>query len=245
MATEPPKRSDAHDAPPPAGRRHAALLTLGSATVLSIYSAGFLRTRAAANRVAAESDLRRPASVGAPLHIAVFPSAQPNVPLMPPAPIDSSKLRPAPARAVKSGPVPTPRAVGDVAAAPADTGTRMAPVVVAVQPPIPVAPSSPAPAVDTAKVAADTVRVGYKDGTYSGWGTSRHGDIEATVEVKNGRIMSAEISQCRTRYSCARIADLPPQVLSRQSPEVDYVSGATQSSNAYYYAVVEALKKAK
>ena len=31
----------------------------------------------------------------------------------------------------------------------------------------------------------------------------------------------------------------------RQSPEVDYVSGATQSVNAFYYAVVEALNKAK
>ncbi len=27
----------------------------------------------------------------------------------------------------------------------------------------------------------------------------------------------------------------------RQSPEVDYVSGATQSADAFYYAVVEAL----
>ena len=34
-------------------------------------------------------------------------------------------------------------------------------------------------------------------------------------------------------------------VAQRQSPEVDYVSGATQSTNAFYYAVVEALSKAK
>jgi len=38
---------------------------------------------------------------------------------------------------------------------------------------------------------------------------------------------------------------LPPQVVTRQSAEVDYVSGATQSSNAFYYAIVEALSKAK
>ena len=38
---------------------------------------------------------------------------------------------------------------------------------------------------------------------------------------------------------------LPPQVVTRQSPETDYVSGATQSTNAFYYAVVEALSKAK
>jgi len=34
-------------------------------------------------------------------------------------------------------------------------------------------------------------------------------------------------------------------VVARQSPEVDYVSGATQSTNAFYYAVVEALARAK
>ena len=41
------------------------------------------------------------------------------------------------------------------------------------------------------------------------------------------------------------IEKLPPQVAQRQSPEVDYVSGATQSTDAFYYGVVEALSKAK
>jgi len=35
------------------------------------------------------------------------------------------------------------------------------------------------------------------------------------------------------------------QVTDRQSPETDFVSGATQSTNAYYYAVVDALSQAK
>jgi len=87
--------------------------------------------------------------------------------------------------------------------------------------------------------------VPWKDGVYFGWGTSRHGDIQAGVEIKGGRIASAFISECLTRYSCSWIAALPPQVVGRQSPDVDYVSGATQSTNAFYYAVVEALKKAK
>jgi uncharacterized protein with FMN-binding domain len=85
----------------------------------------------------------------------------------------------------------------------------------------------------------------YKDGTYSGWGTSRHGDIQATVVIEGGRISSAVISQCWTRYSCAWVSHLQGQVVTRQSPEVDWVSGATQSVNAFYYAVVEALSKAK
>jgi uncharacterized protein with FMN-binding domain len=85
----------------------------------------------------------------------------------------------------------------------------------------------------------------YKDGTYSGWGTSRHGDIEATVDIVGGRITSATITQCLTRYSCSWISALPPQVVTRQSAEVDYVSGATQSTNAFYHAVLEALSRAK
>jgi uncharacterized protein with FMN-binding domain len=99
------------------------------------------------------------------------------------------------------------------------------------------APATPAPAPAPATA--------YKDGTYSGWGTSRHGDIQATVVIEHGRIASASISQCYTRYPCSWIVALPPQVAQRQSPEVDYVSGATQSTNAFYYAVIEALSKAK
>ncbi len=85
----------------------------------------------------------------------------------------------------------------------------------------------------------------WKDGTYLGWGSSRHGDIQAAVVVEGGRIESATIAQCRTRYSCNVIDRLPPEVAQRQSPEVDYVTGATQSANAFYYAVVDALSKAK
>jgi uncharacterized protein with FMN-binding domain len=84
-----------------------------------------------------------------------------------------------------------------------------------------------------------------KDGTYLGWGSSRHGDIQASVVIEGGRIASATIAQCLTRYSCSWIAALPPQVVARQSPNVDYVSGATQSTNAFYDAVVDALTKAK
>jgi uncharacterized protein with FMN-binding domain len=128
-------------------------------------------------------------------------------------------------------------------AAPAATAAAAAMPAPAVEP-------VPAPAA-TAVAAASPVPAGtpapvlYKDGVYKGWGTCRHGDIEATVTIVNSRIASAVISQCWTRYPCSWIAALPPQVSQRQSPEVDYVSGATQSTNAFYYAVIEALAKAK
>ena len=89
------------------------------------------------------------------------------------------------------------------------------------------------------------VEAEYKDGTYLGWGSCRHGDIQASVVIESGRIASATIARCLTRYSCSWIEHLPPQVTARQSAEVDYVSGATESSDAFREAVVDALSKAK
>ena len=63
--------------------------------------------------------------------------------------------------------------------------------------------------------------------------------------IQGGKIVSSVISQCLTRYPCSRVAHLVPQVVERQSANVDYVSGATQSTYAFYDAIVEALSKAK
>lgn len=65
------------------------------------------------------------------------------------------------------------------------------------------------------------------------------------VEIKDGRIISAAITDCRTRYSCDVIAHLVPQVVARQSQEIDNVSGATQSADAFYGAITAALASAK
>jgi uncharacterized protein with FMN-binding domain len=96
-----------------------------------------------------------------------------------------------------------------------------------------------------AGAAPATPKEHWKDGTYTGWGFSPHGNIEAAVRIEGGRIVSAIISQCRTRYSCGVIELLPGQVVTRQSPDVDYVSGATQSADAFYEAVAAALQKAR
>lgn len=128
-----------------------------------------------------------------------------------------------------------------------NTATPRTPTTTAT--PVPPTPDSvKTAAVTTAAAAAPAEimpKVPLRDGSYVGYGTSRHGDIEATVVVENGRIKSAAISRCLTRYSCSWIAHLRGQVVTRQSPEVDYVSGATESTNAFYYAVVEALTKAQ
>ena len=120
--------------------------------------------------------------------------------------------------------------------------TSTIPLATAIElPAVVVEQAAPPPVPEAPKPATPQ----YKDGTYLGWGTSRHGDIQAQVVIEGGRIASATIAQCLTRYSCSVIDKLPPQVAERQSPETDYVSGATQSTNAFYYAVVEALSKAK
>jgi uncharacterized protein with FMN-binding domain len=85
----------------------------------------------------------------------------------------------------------------------------------------------------------------YKDGSYSGRGHSRHGDIQALVTIEDGKIVYAAITDCATLYPCDVIDKLPAQVLARQSADVDFVAGATESTNAFYYAVLQALTKAK
>jgi uncharacterized protein with FMN-binding domain len=135
-------------------------------------------------------------------------------------------------------PVPTPAPATPAPSIPAAVPATPAPAPPPAPPVAPAASAAPADPVDKLKPP-------FRNGTFSGWGTSRHGDIQATVEIQDGWIISATISQCLTQYSCSWIAALVPQVTVRQSPEVDFVTGATQSSNAFYGALVQALTKAK
>jgi uncharacterized protein with FMN-binding domain len=232
-----------------------SLVALSSAAVLAVYTAGYVRTKSAADRFALQAETRRPVIpapataapvaspvLPAPVTIAATPAAETAAPAdaKPPLTVARSTeaaTSPSP-KARKSARVATPRIAAETPAtipapaAPAPAPELPAAVVEQVAPmPAPVVPEPPKPQ--------------YQDGSFFGWGTSRHGDIQAQVIVEGGRIASATIAQCLTRYSCSVIAKLPPQVAERQSPETDYVSGATQSTNAFYYAVVEALSKAK
>jgi uncharacterized protein with FMN-binding domain len=278
------------------------LVALSSAAVLTVYGAGYLRTRAAAERLnAAErprvqipdspggwtqartpppsapdplvSDLTAaPSPAGAAPQVASSipePAATPTpdtgasaggTPSQPTAAARKSAepVATAPvAVAADAPPVTTAdelQAAASPAAQPVQASTAAsatasptnAPVAAApVTAPVVQTPPAPVPPADPAPQPPAPPASHYKDGTYSGWGTSRHGDIKATVVVESGRIVSAVIAECWTRYSCSWVAHLQGQVVARQSQEVDYVSGATQSANAFYYAVSEALSKAK
>jgi uncharacterized protein with FMN-binding domain len=227
------------------------LLALGTAAVLAVFGAGFVRTQQAADRIEGASRRRPPAApVAAPNNSADASVPSPAAPLMTEH-AASGREQPAKGTTALVAKGKTEQPATSKTESPAKVKTEPKPdstkaIAVAEVPvirPTPVAAdttSIKAPIDSSIGVARD-----LKDGVYTGWGTSRHGDIESRVEIRNGRIISASIAQCLTMYSVYWIAALPPQVVKRQSPLVDIISGATESSNAFYDGIVEALKKAK
>jgi uncharacterized protein with FMN-binding domain len=226
----------------------ASLATLSSAAIVAIYAAGYHRTSTPTNGFAEQTGRR-----GAEVAIAQNIAAQPPIATAPQA---SAPSYPLAAPAKRSAHSRKDRASGESQApvqkdyfasnsSPAQTSQTGAPPADPVAPQIPQSQAADAnlPLASQSAVAAPKTK--YKDGTFLGWGSCRHGDIQASVTIRAGKIVSSAITQCLTRYSCSWISNLPGQVVTRQSPEVDYVSGATQSTDAFYGAVADALSKAR
>lgn len=218
------------------------LVITSSAAVLAVYAVGFARTQSAADQISAAASL-----------VKSGPTSQATAPAQPPVA--------SVAQAPVANPSPRfPRVNEDEnddssATAPSDgpttdlDGADSAIATATVEPTpsqLPVATATVATAVPTAvpTTAPTAVATGYRDGTYSGTGVSRHGDISVQVVVKGGKIVSDQIVQSSTRYPVSRIASLPGEVLAAQSTNVDMVSGATDSSMAYLGAVANALRQA-
>lgn len=145
---------------------------------------------------------------------------------------------------------PAPTATATIAAA---TSTPFQPIGIVPAITAPTATTAPLPqttptpasiATPTTAPAPTSAASKYRDGSYTGLGSSRHGNIGVTVVVQGGKIASAKISQCGTRYPCSMISALPGAVVAQQSATVDSVSGATDSSTAFTDAVANALAKA-
>ena len=163
------------------------------------------------------------------------------------SPVDVANLDAVLAAPTQMAPTATPNTViipGTTGATSSPGGVRPSATTGATAPvaptTAPVAPTATPKAQPTPTVAAS----GLRDGSYTGVGTSRHGNIGVTVVVANGKIVSADIVSCQTRYPCSRVASLPGQVISKQSANVNYVSGATDSSKAFKGAVAQALSQA-
>jgi uncharacterized protein with FMN-binding domain len=123
------------------------------------------------------------------------------------------------------------------------------PPVIQRQPPTSarIAPTSqPTPAaVAIGSGTGAQTRSTYKDGTYTGQGTSRRGDLTVSLQVQGGRITNVTITRSTLQYPLRDIANLPSEVVQRQSAQVDIVSRATYSSMAFRGAVSQALAAAQ
>jgi uncharacterized protein with FMN-binding domain len=102
----------------------------------------------------------------------------------------------------------------------------------------------PPPTAPPAPTVSQQAQAALKDGTFSGQGSSRRGDVWVSVEVQSGHIANVTITRSTLQYPLRDIAGLPAQVVQRQSPQVDIVSRATYSSQAFKQAVSQALSKA-
>jgi uncharacterized protein with FMN-binding domain len=84
----------------------------------------------------------------------------------------------------------------------------------------------------------------YKDGTFTGTGWNRRGQIAVAVTLKNDKITDVQISNWGMHYSERDVQGLPSEVMQKQNTQVNNVSGATYSTQAFTDAVQDALNQA-
>lgn len=91
------------------------------------------------------------------------------------------------------------------------------------------------------------VSSGLKDGVYDGKGNGRNGKIEVKLTVSNGEIKAIEVTKQSEddEYYDGLEERMIPQIITKQSTEIDVVSGATESFDGIIAAVNDALSKAK
>ena len=225
-----PMRSDDYfDERAGAGQRISrSLVTLSSTAIVAIYAAGYYRTSAAAHKFDSQTEQRSTVAEA-------IPPPAPENPPVPAEPLGTSSSTPTVKKNVRK-PAAANRKSDSASTEPGESPA-----------------SASGTGASAAAKAAASVQTQYKDGVFLGWGSCRHGDIEASVQIQDGKIVTATITQCLTRYSCSWISprvpspvlpDLPREVVERQSAKVDYVSGATESSYAFADAITAALSKA-
>ena len=83
----------------------------------------------------------------------------------------------------------------------------------------------------------------YADGSYTGVGTGMGGDVNVSVTVEGGKIVSVEVGEHNETpgISDPAIEQIPAAIVEAQSADVEAVSGATVTSNAIKEAVKAAL----
>jgi uncharacterized protein with FMN-binding domain len=204
------------------------LVALGSAAIVTVYAAGLARTNSAIVEEVPSTPAAAPSGDAATVAQAAVPAATPS-----PTTERTRRVR------EDDDDDEDERDRGRFVAAPATAGA-VAPRQAA-PPPAPTrAPVAAAPVAPPAPVTAAPVTA-LRDGVFAGAGTSRFGGFEVAVTVAGGRITNVEITRATTKYPASRVAQLPGQVVARQSAAVDLVSGATYSARAFRDAVAQAI----
>ncbi len=113
----------------------------------------------------------------------------------------------------------------------------------------PAAPNQTAALQPTAEATA----VLYGDGEYQGDSVSagRWGSVETTVTIRDGQIVDLSVvnyphsTSLSTRISQSVLPRLMQEVVDKQSADVDVISGATMTVDAFVQSVQSALDSAR
>ena len=87
----------------------------------------------------------------------------------------------------------------------------------------------------------------YKDGEYLGKASAYNGNVEVKVTISGGKMTAIDIVKTKDdeEYFFDAQKKVIPEILEKQSTDVDAVAGATTSSEGIAHAVEKALEQAK
>lgn len=94
---------------------------------------------------------------------------------------------------------------------------------------------------------ANSASGAYKDGEYLGKASAYNGNVEVKVTISGGKITAIDIVKTKDdeEYFFDAQKKVIPEILEKQSTDVDAVAGATTSSEGIAHAVEKALEQAK
>ena len=100
---------------------------------------------------------------------------------------------------------------------------------------------------DSQAIDEDSISGAYKDGECFGKASAYNGNVEVKVTISGGKITAIDIVKTKDdeEYFFDAQKKVIPEILEKQSTDVDAVAGATTSSEGICHAVEKALEEAK
>ena len=100
---------------------------------------------------------------------------------------------------------------------------------------------------DSQAIDEDSISGAYKDGECFGKASAYNGNVEVKVTISGGKITAIDIVKTKDdeEYFFDAQKKVIPEILEKQSTDVDTVAGATTSSEGIAHAVQKALEEAK